>query len=187
MARLPSAFGPFFLNFRLTKRRYSGILTVEENMNPQPEPFIINVCTVGFILLVLYFAATTKKSHCLSNDLIDILYEVPPRQNIVVTKPVVRKTKNPKPSVVQKPKPVIAQPVKQEPKPEIKIQPKPKLTKNTFTPLHEDCMNALLSLGMKKKEAVSTVIDIFSKHDITCIEDFIKKAFVPNEYYRSST
>lgn len=160
-------------------------------MNPQPDSFTTNCFSIGFVCLVLYFAATTKKRHFLSNDLVEILYEVPQQQIVIEAKPV-RNQRTPKvqpatkPVVVPKPVPQqVIQPIvkPEQPKP----QPKPKLTKNTFTPLHEDCVNALMSLGMKKKEAVSTVIDVFTKNDITSIEDFIRKAFVPNEYYRPST
>jgi hypothetical protein len=162
-------------------------------MNPQPDSFIINVSTIGFVLLVLYFVVTSKRNpNFLSNDLIEVLYEVPTQQKVVaaprvIHPPKVKNTiKNPKPKTQQNTKPVVVHKTKQEETPIVKPQPKPKLTKNTFTSFHEDCVNALMSLGMKKKEAVNTVIDVCNKHDITCIEDFIRKAFVPNEYYRPS-
>ena len=161
-------------------------------MNPPPDSGLINLCTIGFILLVLYFASQAKKKNCIASDMVEVLYEVDPAYLAAQYYP----KPQPKPKL-QKPK---NNPVKSQPKPVKKVDtviqeynpviinpPKPaKITRNNFTPLQKDCVNALVSLGMKKGEANKTVIDIFTKYEIASIEDFIKKAFVPNEYYRSS-
>lgn len=169
-------------------------------MNPPPDSGLINLCTIGFILLVLYFASQAKKKNCIASDMVEVLYEVDPAYLAAQyypkpqPKPKTQKPKNnlvksqPKPKTKPKPQPIKkVDKIVQEYNPVIITPPKPvKITRNNFNPLQKDCVNALVSLGMKKGEANKTVIDIFTKHEIASIEDFIKKAFVPNEYYRSS-
>ena len=158
-------------------------------MNTQPDQYIINIFSIGFVLLVLYHAATTKNTtNIFTNDMVDILYEVNPQQvnNDIVPQKKAKKHKTNK----TKPNKILVdveQPQTETQTPQLIEKTKDKLTQKTFTELHHDCVNALMSLGMKKRESVSTVIRIFNKYDIQSIEDFIKKAFVPDEYYRSST
>lgn len=169
-------------------------------MNTQPDQYIINIFSIGFVLLVLYHAATTKNTtNIFTNDMVDILYEVNPQQvnnDIVPQKKAKKhKTNKTKPKYTEpdfdnylnKMLVDVEQPQTETQTPQPIEKTKDKLTQKTFTELHHDCVNALMSLGMKKRESVSTVIRIFNKYDIQSIEDFIKKAFVPDEYYRSST
>jgi Holliday junction resolvasome RuvABC DNA-binding subunit len=158
-------------------------------MNQQPEQFIINIFSIFFVLLVLYYAATSKnKTNIFTNDMIDILHEVESKPINKIHKITYAKIKKTKPKQVDdnsnKYDNQSNENIKQDQNNE---QQKQAITQKTFNELHHDCVNALMSLGMKKKESVNTVIRIFNKYEINSIEDFIKKAFVPNEYYRSST
>lgn len=164
-------------------------------MNPQPDQSTINFATGIFLLLVAFFALTSKKKFTFS-DKIDILYEVLPcEQNIVQYATIVKDPPKARPtkrtSTTQKPPkqnkpPVVNKPV-EKPKATVTTTtttepPKFQLNKKNFSVLHEDCKNALVNLGMKKGEATETVIRIFNTNEINTIEEFIKKAFAPNEY-----
>lgn len=162
-------------------------------MNPQPDQFTINIFTIGFILLIIYYVVTKKNTtNIFANDLVDILYEVEskPINNIIIKqkkkklnksyKPYTTNVTNTKNNITHHTENVVEKII---PQPQIKEV----LMQKTFNELHHECVNALMSLGMKKRESINTVIKIFNKYDITTIEDFIKKAFVPDEYYRSST
>jgi hypothetical protein len=166
-------------------------------MNQQPDQYIINIVSIVFALLVLYYAATTKNTtNIFTNDMVDILYEVKPKQieNYIVPQKKAKQNKI-KPKYLEsnfddylnKMLVDIEPPQPQTPIQHSVEKTKVTLTQKTFSELHHDCVNALMSLGMKKRESVNTVIRIFNKYEIESIEDFIKKAFVPDEYYRSST
>lgn len=166
-------------------------------MNEQPDQYIIHIFSVGFGLLVLYYAATTKNTtNIFTNDMVDVLYEVKPRQidNYIVPQKKVKQNKT-KPKYLEsnfddyfnKMLVDVECPQCQMPTQQNAEKTKVTLTQKTFSELHHDCVNALMSLGMKKRESVNTVIRIFNKYEIESIEDFIKKAFVPDEYYRPST
>jgi hypothetical protein len=166
-------------------------------MNQQPDQYIIHIFSIGFVLLVLYYAATTKNTtNIFTNDMVDILYEVNPKQidNYIIPQQKIKKNntkaKYTEPNFddyLSKMLVDIEKPQAEIQKPQVIEKTKDKLTQKTFSEIHHDCVNALMSLGMKKRESVNTVIRIFNKHDIQSIEDFIKKAFVPDEYYRPST
>ena len=160
-------------------------------MNPQPEHSTIVFFSWLFVGMVIYFLMTNKNhSNILSNDLVDILYEVE-HTNYYNTTAEIKSKPRSKSKPIDKKKPIkiidkSLEPIHEE---VIKSKPIPKpepLKKKNFTELHNDCVNALMSLGMKKREATNTVINVFQKYKITTIEDFIKKAFVPDEYYRPS-
>lgn len=166
-------------------------------MNPQPNQSTVNAVTIIFVLMVLFFAATTKKRFRIS-DKFDLIYEVPNTHKIfqeVIETPS-KITNSPKPTkITNSPKP------KKNKKTTVKTKvsevsnsthttavttttepPKFILSKDNFDSIHADCREALMSLGMKKKEATDTVIRIFNNYEVVSIEDFIKKAFAPDEY-----
>lgn len=155
-------------------------------MGNLPDPLMTNILTFGFIALVIYFAYTNKNKPTIFNsDMIDILYEVaPPAQTVQFA--IKKKKKKKKLITQQEQQPIEEQPIECPIEEKIEAVKIPLVAKE-FTEIHHDCVNALMSLGMKKRESVNTVIRIFNKYEVNSIEDFIKKAFVPDEYYRSST
>lgn len=157
-------------------------------MNPQPNQSTVNTVTIIFVLMVFFFAATTKKRFRIS-DKFDLIYEVPNThkifQEVIETpskitnspKPKKNKKTNVKTKVYEVSKSIHTTAVTTTTEP-----PKFILSKDNFDSIHTDCREALMSLGMKKKEATDTVIRIFNNYEVVSIEDFIKKAFAPDEY-----
>lgn len=50
--------------------------------------------------------------------------------------------------------------------------------KSEYTEFQQDCYNALISLGMKKKEAKFVLHTVFNKYNPIDVEDFLKVAFI---------
>jgi hypothetical protein len=168
-------------------------------MNPQPEHSTVLLCSFIFVCMVVYFTITSKPRHNIfTNDLVEFIYEIERNPSPIHNKAIATIT----PSATQR---VVKKKInRQQQKPTQQIianntkcyvpanilesvtEYQKQITKKDFTDIHNDCVNALMSLGMKKREATNTVIKIFNKHQIESIEDFIKKAFVPDEYYRPS-
>lgn len=166
-------------------------------MNPQPSHETINFFSILFVFLILYFMYKNRNNISTNNyDMFELFYEInnsaktpvniinnknkDQRKNLINNTKNTRKLKSHVENIAQK-KEVVTSNCNPS-----KVNIK-NLKQKDFKELHNDCVNALVSLGMKKRESINTVIDIFNKNDINSIEEFIKKAFVPNEYYRSSS
>ena len=94
------------------------------------------------------------------------------------------KPKTPRPQYVPQPsaaiKPAKKQQPKQKPTPKPVVENKPKnaqpkkpVERKAYTPLQQDCYEALLALGMGKKESKFVVNNTFNNHDIKTIEEFL--------------
>jgi outer membrane biosynthesis protein TonB len=155
-------------------------------MNPQPPESTCVLITIIFILgvAVSAFKAHTSTTSMKINDMYDIghiresnnfaplisytvTYKQPqqPQQRQHVQAPV----------IVPKTKPVTAQIPKPKTKPE--TQPK-QVERLVYTPLQQDCYDALIGLKMTKKEAKFVVNNTFNKHDINTIQEFLALAFI---------
>lgn len=155
-------------------------------MNPQPG-FSADVATVLFLVMFFIFLCNKKNHYKFSDKLVIASYD-DDSTNISVTTPSVT-PKAPQlhvPPVPAKPaaKPVAkpaAKPAhkkaKRSPARNSNPQPKTNRNHNGYTPLQQDCFDALKSLGIKAvKERKFIVSNTFNKHDPKTIQDFLKVA-----------
>jgi len=135
-------------------------------MQNDPIETISFVCTIIFAIIAFFsFLVTQKTSH---SDFFEIGY-------IVDTKPTrIKKTsQSPRRPVAVKP---AAPKVVVQTKPKIKVEKQTK-QKPDLTQFHKDCIDALISLGMRKKEATKRMQDIVKKYQPKTIQEFIQVAF----------
>lgn len=127
-------------------------------MNPQPEPLISQALLVIFCIIAAYSFLTYKpKQSRHSLDYFELGYI---SENIETIHKYV-----PTNCTVPKPKPVAVKQANQKP------------IKSKLSPLQEDCINALRSMGMKKSEAIKKVERVFKSVQPKTIQEFIVEAF----------
>lgn len=129
-------------------------------MQHDPVETISLVCTIIFaIVSFCSFLFSQKNTY---SDFFEIGYVVD-KKPMPVRKPV-RTQKAIAPMVVVKTKP------------KVKVQKETKKVPD-LTQFHKDCIDALISLGMRKKEATKRMQDIFKKYQPKTIQEFIQAAF----------
>lgn len=77
------------------------------------------------------------------------------------------------------------QEIKKDSEKKVKLKPKAKkVEKKEYTPLQQDCFDALIALGMKKNEAKYVVNSTFNKTNVTSVQEFLQIALIKpkNEY-----
>lgn len=126
-------------------------------MNPQPEPIVGQILMFVFIAISFFAYFTTKPKNVPRNlDFFEIGYI---SEDLTPISPVVISTKQNKPKTkINKTK-----------------------AKEELSPLQNECIQALISLGMKKSEAKNRMQKIFLSVKPASIEEFIVEAF-KNEY-----
>lgn len=143
-------------------------------MNPQPHESVGVMMAAIFIIGVIMM---TIQKMSMDNTTINDMYDIGIVRNedhmapVIIATPKPRKTR--KPSVAKVPKQKVEKPVVQK-TPAIK-PPKP-LEKVGYTPLQQDCYDALIALKMGKKEAKFVVNATFNKHDINTVQEFLYTA-----------
>tara|TARA_Y100000004_G_C8887142_1_gene400301 strand:+ start:153 stop:620 length:468 start_codon:yes stop_codon:yes gene_type:complete len=147
-------------------------------MNPQPEYTEVLTFTFGFILLVLYFFADSNNHYKFSDKFTIAEYEDYPEQQVVRSVQTVK-------SVQPPPVPKRKTKAKTQPKKKANMQaarkpsaapPKPAVERNHngYTPLQQDCFDALKSLGIKGvRERKYIVSKTFNEHDPKTIQEFL--------------
>lgn len=129
-------------------------------MNEQPAEFVSQVIAFLFIV-VAFISYLFGKPKTINLDYFEIGYisENPVPINSSFIEPVT----------------IIEQP---QPKPIQTAKPKTKKIKKQTSPLQQDCINALRSMGMKKSEAVNKVNCVFSSNvKPSNVQEFIMEAF----------
>ena len=142
-------------------------------MNPQPEANITNFFAILSMLYMLYHftkAYNDPEKHIELNDNFTLGYisdvDLKPIKQRVCTKQSSPKKKAPEP---KKPK-------QKPPVEKTKKKPKKKIY-HEYNQLEQDCFDALISLGFKKKEATFTVNTEFSKDNpAKTIQEFLSKS-----------
>jgi hypothetical protein len=150
-------------------------------MNPQPHE---TTCLMMTIIFVIGIIASAIKSYnqtdgIILNDNFELGTINNNKQNFQATityKPKTSKQQYaPQPSAAIKPakkpiqKPVVKNKLKNE-------QPQKPVERKVYTPLQQDCYDALLVLGMGKKESKFVVNNTFNNHDINSVEEFLYTA-----------
>ena len=129
-------------------------------MNEQPAEYLSQILAFLFIAIAfMSYLFGKPKTINLDNFEIGYISENPvPISSSFIT-PV---------TIVEKP----------QPKPIQAVKPKPKKVKTQVSPLQQDCISALRSMGMKKSEAVNKVNRAFSSNQKpSSVQEFIMEAF----------
>ena len=146
-------------------------------MNPQPEFLQVLPFTIGFCLMVLWFAADPKNHYKFSDkftlaewkDESPIDYsEPPPVPTVDVSlyheeneKPISKKKSN----------------INASRKPSKQSKPAQPRNHNGYTDLQQDCFDALKSLGIKSvRERKYIVSTVFNDNNPSTVQDFLKVA-----------
>jgi hypothetical protein len=168
-------FGLFFFNYTIDFADSSVILeTKEKIMNPQPEFLEVLPVTIGFCLMVLWFAANPKNHYKFSDKftLAEWVDESPtehPKPPPVPTVDVSLYCKESKKSTCTKKSNINA-----SRKPSKQSKPTKSRNHNGYTDLQQDCFDALKSLGIKSvRERKYIVSKTFNEHDPKTIQEFL--------------
>ena len=138
-------------------------------MNPQPNSNAVGITTILFILVYLAFVSDKKYHYKFRNSI--PLAEITPPMVYSYVESGLRVTDRNIPHTPKNKKHQTTKPIK-------KKKSKPK---KEYTQLQQDCMDALLSLGMKKREAKATLHSTFNKHkNIKEVQEFIYFALLKN-------
>lgn len=130
-------------------------------MNEQPAEYLSQIMAFLFIAIAfISYLFGKPKTINLDNFEIGYISENPVPINSSFITPV---------SIIEQPQP---KPIKT-----VKPKPKPKKIKKQVSPLQQDCIVALRSMGMKKSEAVNKVNSVFSNTQPNNIQEFIMEAF----------
>lgn len=143
-------------------------------MNAQPEPIMSQVLMVIFMIIGAYSFFTYKPRKTKSNldyfelgyiseNVEEIHHYIPNTYQAKKLKATKKKTKvQPVKQTIKKPKP-----------PRVKTKP----VKKQISPLQQDCISALRSMGMTKSEATEKANYIFKSSQPGTIQEFIMEAF----------
>jgi hypothetical protein len=116
-------------------------------MNEQPDQFYSQILMFVFVGVAAYSYFFSKKSHVNNLDFFEIGYVM--NDNVAVYEAPIC-TSKPASNPASKP---------------------------ALTQLQQDCIDAMIGLGMKKKEATKRMHDLFAKYQPKTIQEFIQVAF----------
>ena len=152
-------------------------------MNPQPG-FSADVATILFLVMFFIFLCSKKNHYNFSDKLVIASYD-DDSTSINITTPSVVTPKAPqlhvppaptKPAAKAAAKPAHKK-ARRSPARQSNPQPKTNRNHNGYTPLQQDCFDALKSLGIKAvRERKFIVSNTFNKHDPKTLQDFLKVA-----------
>lgn len=134
-------------------------------MNPQPDMIATITSTMMFLCVCIYFFMDKKNHYNLKDDFIIAEYKTQ-----VITNP---KPKNKK--IIKKQTPKQSKPKKQKVDKNIKSKEK---KANEYSPLQQDCFDALIALGMSKKESKFVVNHTFNHRNPKTIQEFLSIALI---------
>lgn len=152
-------------------------------MNQQPFEGLTQILASVFILYTLYnFVKYSQNPNAKGfSDIYELgyVYEKTPTSavaiNTTVSLPKIKKVQLQK----QTRKPDVIKPTYEKKEKTTKAVKK---TPKRYNQLQQDCYDALISLGMKKKEATFVVNSTFNKTDVSTVQDFLKIALIrPNK------
>lgn len=156
-------------------------------MNPQPTESTCTLITTIFIIGVIIsaFKAYVSTDSIKINDMYDIGYaresnNFAPLISYTVTykKPEYRYVP-PKITPTNNATATTVINDQATPKQKTQLETKTKqIERLVYTPLQQDCYDALIGLKMTKKEAKFVVNNTFNKHDINTIQEFLSLAFI---------
>lgn len=159
-------------------------------MNPQPDPIVGNIVAAIFVLTVVFYTAKAigENNIIKLNDKFIIGYvqdytyiETPIK--IKVTPRQSRNSKNTPQCVIANEPSKSNKPKKDKPTVHKSTAVSTTHTPTTTTPppkpkideqLYNDCISSLVALGYKKTEAKNKTKQVFDKHTINSIQDFIR-------------